>query len=108
MHDDSDLFDHKQHNCKFSISGGKAVYPPTFSPGHGDILVDNVACIGNETGMVECPQLSIGHHDCSHQEDAGVLCYHSNKRCELIFITVIEINQSVPKYEFLYLKDLFS
>jgi len=38
------------------------------------IWLDNVNCDGFELKLIECEQNSIGSHDCSHSEDAGVNC----------------------------------
>lgn len=45
----------------------------TFGYGAGAILLDDVACVGNESRLVDCPRRSSGH-DCGHHEDVGVTC----------------------------------
>ncbi|XP_038069875.1 deleted in malignant brain tumors 1 protein-like [Patiria miniata] len=43
-----------------------------FGQGSGDIVFDDVACTGTETHLYGCP-LDM-NKDCSHSEDAGVIC----------------------------------
>ena len=50
-----------------------------FGQGNGPIGLDNVGCSGSELRLVDC---SYDSHtsDCSHVEDAGVLC---QRECKL-------------------------
>ena len=45
----------------------------TFGYGGGAILLDDVACLGNESRLVDCPRRASGHN-CGHHEDVGVRC----------------------------------
>ena len=45
-----------------------------FGQGTGSIWLDQVACVGTEARLADCPANPIGVHDCSHFEDAGVRC----------------------------------
>ncbi|XP_071842148.1 uncharacterized protein [Apostichopus japonicus] len=44
-----------------------------FGLGTGDILLDDVECLGSEGNLLECSYAS--EDNCGHAEDAGVVCY---------------------------------
>ena len=50
-----------------------------FGEGSGSILLDNVQCTGNEASIFSCTHNAIGSNDCSHGEDAGVVCTLAGK-----------------------------
>ena len=46
-----------------------------FGAGHGKpIWMDNLNCYGSEAALDLCYFPGWGRHDCSHFEDAGVVC----------------------------------
>ena len=38
------------------------------------IFLDEVRCLGNETGILQCASVDVGDHNCLHFLDAGVIC----------------------------------
>ncbi|XP_032813820.2 scavenger receptor cysteine-rich domain-containing protein DMBT1 [Petromyzon marinus] len=58
---------------------GYAVYAPTharFGMGSGPIWMDEVYCSGSESYLSHCLFNGWNSHDCSHGEDASVICSH--------------------------------
>ena len=45
-----------------------------FGEGEGTIMLDNVDCYGTEQSIADCTHRGYGTNDCSHNEDAGVIC----------------------------------
>ena len=45
-----------------------------YGQGTGEIWLDDVQCVGNETSIAECSHGGWGVHNCSHSKDVFVLC----------------------------------
>jgi len=45
-----------------------------FGPGTGEILLDNVECLGSETSLVDCQHGGWGQHNCGHDGDMSIVC----------------------------------
>ena len=46
----------------------------SFGTGIGQIWLDNVECLGNESSIDMCPSNEWGDNNCGHHEDASVVC----------------------------------
>ncbi|KAL0148713.1 hypothetical protein M9458_056040, partial [Cirrhinus mrigala] len=46
----------------------------SFGPGSGRIWMDYVDCSGSESTVLDCRGLNVNDPDCTHKEDAGVIC----------------------------------
>ncbi|XP_074044655.1 antigen WC1.1-like [Macrotis lagotis] len=74
--DDSwDLIDAKvicqQLDCGSAVD---ALGGAEFGPGNGNIWLDEVQCTGRESSLSDCFARRWGQSDCTHEEDAGVMC----------------------------------
>ena len=45
-----------------------------YGQGTGPIFMDNVVCNGQELRLLDCASNALAAHDCTHLQDAGVVC----------------------------------
>ena len=68
-------------NCYYrhtiNVTGSFARTNAYFGRGTAPILLDNVACRGTESRLIDCTYSS-HTSDCNHGEDAGVTCQPAN------------------------------
>ena len=67
------LISRMDHTTDF-IAGAVALISASFGQGADPIFLDNMACVGTETFLRNCPNSGIGIHNCRHAEDASVVC----------------------------------
>ncbi|XP_069771836.1 HHIP-like protein 1 isoform X2 [Narcine bancroftii] len=55
----------------------RALRRAALGEGRGPVLLDDVQCQGQEDNLLQCSHSKIGETNCSHREDAGVVCGYS-------------------------------
>lgn len=58
----------------YSSSIPVAVRGAYYGTGTGNILIDGLQCNGSETNIGYCDKRPLGVNNCSHTEDAGLMC----------------------------------
>lgn len=61
-----------------------APHSAQFGKGSDKIILDDVACTGSERHLTECSHRGYLTHNCTHSQDAGVICSG-----EKVFITAL-------------------
>ncbi|XP_019960011.2 scavenger receptor cysteine-rich domain-containing protein DMBT1 [Paralichthys olivaceus] len=61
----------QQLGCGMNLRAPRAA---RFGEGTGNIWLDDVDCSGSEGSLSDCKHKTFGKNDCSHDEDAGVVC----------------------------------
>ena len=69
-----------------------------FGAGSGQIWLDDVACQGSETAIVNCQHNGWGIENCGHSEDASVVCTQSKNDYKWTYVVyallTIPVNRS--------------
>ncbi|XP_041369576.1 low-density lipoprotein receptor-related protein 5-like [Gigantopelta aegis] len=91
---------------------GRSYYRPS---GASRIWLDEVTCTGNEPNLSSCRHNSWGVTDCSHREDAGVLCEAVSVENDMIFLVdaglggvIFRMNLLTQSYVMLPMNPIYS
>ena len=62
--------------CRMLNYSGALAAPlfSAYNSGTGKIWLDSLECVGNESSIEDCQHGGWENHDCSHNEDAAVIC----------------------------------
>ena len=63
------------------FAGAVARTNAAFGSGGGPVLLDEVMCTGLESRLFDCPHAGIEVEDCTHSDDAGVVCMEGIFSC---------------------------
>ena len=81
-----------------------AIRPSTraeFGRGSGPIHLDNVNCQGDETMLHLCTANEWGFSDCTHSEDAGVVCSSELSSCTLAVVRIYSCTKHLNIHKFI-------
>lgn len=61
-----------------------------YGPGTGNVAIMNIACIGNESSVLDCPFQVDREHERKHYQDAGLRCVPKG----ILYCSIIHFNVS--------------
>ncbi|XP_016302878.1 deleted in malignant brain tumors 1 protein [Sinocyclocheilus anshuiensis] len=61
----------KEMGCGDAIEAKSGAF---FRPGSGNVLMSNIACVGNEPTLSSCSSKKLGEFICGYSKHAGVIC----------------------------------
>ena len=79
----SELTNNMYYEYTLPSLDGTALRSAYFGQGNGPILLNNVSCNGNELFLANCTNTSSYMYNCTHSEDAGVMCLSECMMCIL-------------------------
>ncbi|XP_025103069.1 deleted in malignant brain tumors 1 protein-like [Pomacea canaliculata] len=85
-------------NSTIAVAVGSAKY----GAGSGDILFDELQCVGNETSLEQCQQSGLYRDNCEHWQDAGVMCNFSQETTQQFRVRVVGGTAEAGRLEILY------
>ncbi|CAL8266741.1 unnamed protein product [Gadus morhua 'NCC'] len=82
----------RQLHFKGAVS---AVAGGTFGEGTGQIWLDQTKCVGTENSLSNCSYNGWGLMDCSHKDDAGVICVAGTSATETFVDHSLELSEDL-------------
>ena len=72
-----------------------------YGQGTGPIWLSRLSCFGNESNLFECGQLSVTTKNCTHSDDAAVICdyYHYQSRVRREFMNWMPLYLTICTFE---------
>ena len=61
-------------HCHYSDLAGASIITSGFTYSFGQMWLDDVQCVGNESRLIDCPARPLGQHSCFYYEVTGVSC----------------------------------
>eukprot|EP00106_Octopus_bimaculoides_P017379 XP_014784821.1 PREDICTED: deleted in malignant brain tumors 1 protein-like [Octopus bimaculoides] len=104
-----DQFDERDAKVVCRMLGyrtGQARQSALFGRGSGQIWLDDLNCFGFESSLFTCRNHGWGRHDCTHDEDASVICSNAiphpiiTKKDEIISTTPPAYVSMITNYSF--------
>ena len=88
--------DYMVYVVRYFNAGAMAILYAHFGQGSGTIYLDDVACTGSESRLIDCtydPDTS----DCNHGEDAGIRCIPSEIVIKLAIVYTHNLGSTVDR-----------
>jgi len=58
----------------------------SYGQGRGPIWLNDLTCTGSENRLIDCPHESSPSYRCSHNKDAGLVCYGTYLYTDLLHV----------------------
>ena len=75
----------------WSVMNAEALRNAPFGTGNGAITLDNIACVGTEERLEDCPHNGLFIHNCVHAEDAGARCGANREYCRHCTVLLLQL-----------------